>query len=72
MGQLDMDEGLINAIAAGLCSFTVGTDRNQDGYGRIALREHTAPCEQQCDYCQLKAKYLAECISNYLGETNDQ
>lgn len=70
LGRLTMDEGLIGVLAAGICAFGVGIDRDQDGCGRLAPREPGRPCATSCDFCQLQAEFLAMIAAEYLGIIN--
>lgn len=70
LGRLTMDDGLIDILAAGICAFGVGIDRDQDGCGRLALREPGQPCPASCDFCRLQAEFLAVIAAEYLGVIN--
>jgi len=65
-----MDEGLIDVLAAGICAFGVGIDRDHEGCGRLVPREPGQPCVSGCDFCRLQAEYLAMIAAEYLGAIN--
>lgn len=66
-----MEDGLIEVLAAGICAFSVGIDRDGDGHGHVAKRPPQQPCQGKCDYCLAKAEYLAMIAMEYIGVIND-
>jgi len=62
-----MDKGLIDVLAAGICAFGVGIDRDQDGCGRLVPKDPGEPCSTGCDFCLLQAEFLAMIAAEYLG-----
>lgn len=65
-----MDDGLIDVLAAGICAFAVGIDRDQDGCGRLVPKDPGEPCASGCDFCRLQAEFLAVIAAEYLGVIN--
>ena len=59
---------LRDTIARGLCSFTVGINRNRDGYGSLTPREPEKPCDQICDYCWHQADHLITYLEEWKND----
>lgn len=57
-----MKKNLEDIVAAGICTFQPGIDRDQDGYGYLVERQPAQACPTPCEYCKAQASYIVRMI----------
>lgn len=53
-----MQDEITEIIARGLCSFSVGMNRDLDGRCNVVAMPPRDTCESVCEFCRVEAEHL--------------